>query len=113
MGVIQKRGVLNGQHHLMTSHPLYCALAVCINHLFRRDFRIIKETVGCLGIGPIFTGLVDRRRWLLPQVIGQFLAAAVQARIAQVDLGKFFRCPGFFFTLLLVRQIVLLPASVG
>jgi hypothetical protein len=28
-------------------------------------------------------------------------------------LGKFFRCPGFFFTLLLVRQIVLLPASVG
>ena len=90
MREVEKRGVLDGQHHWMAWHPGHSALTVGRQEFARRNIRIGDETVGRFASGPIFTRLVDRRSRLLAKRISQCLAAPIQPLVLEADLGEFF-----------------------
>jgi hypothetical protein len=57
MGVVQKCGVLNGQHHFMAFHPLHGVLAMWQQNLGWPNFFVVHETIGRFAVCPIFTRL--------------------------------------------------------
>jgi hypothetical protein len=96
MRVVQKAGVLNCEHLLVLCHPLDRPLVMRGTYVLRCCFVIIEKPVGCFGVSPIFTSLVDWTVWLFDQLRSQLDASAIQTGILQFDRGKFITAPLVF-----------------
>jgi hypothetical protein len=77
-------------------HPLDCPLVMRSTYPLRCCFVVIEKPIGCLGIGPIFTSLVDRPVWLHDKLRSQVDAPLVQTGVLEFDCGKFIKAPLVF-----------------
>jgi hypothetical protein len=96
MSEVQKAGVLHGEHLLMLRHPLHRSLVMWGTYALWCGFVVVEESIGCFGISPIFTSLVDRTIGLHRKLRSQVNAAAIQTGVLEFDCGKFLKAPLVF-----------------
>jgi hypothetical protein len=96
MAEVQKTGVLDRKHLIVLRHPLDRPLVMWGAYPFRCCFVVIEKPIGCLGIGPIFTRLVDRPVWLDGKLRSQVDAPAIQTGVLKFDCSKFIKAPLVF-----------------
>ena len=92
-GIVQKTGVLDGEHPLVLRHPLDRPLVMRCSYALRCHLIVVEKSIGGLGIGPILTGSVDRPVWLHPKLHSQLATAAIQTGVLQLDSGKLIEAP--------------------
>jgi len=93
MRVVQKAGFLDCKNLLVLCHPLDCPLVMRGTYALRCGFVVIEKPIGCFGVSPIFTSLVDWTVWLHGKLPGQLNAPAIQTGVLQFDRGKFIETP--------------------
>jgi hypothetical protein len=84
MGIIQVSRVLDRQHPPVLAHPFDGPLLMRGLDAFRCRLIIVEKAIGRFGIGPIFTGLVNRTMWLHRQLHRQLAAAVIETSVLQL-----------------------------
>ncbi len=96
MGEVQKAGVLDCEYLLVLCYPLDRPLVMRGTYALRCCFVVIEKPIGCFGVSPIFTSLVDWTVWLHGKLRSQLNAPAIQTGVLQFDRGKFIKAPPAF-----------------
>ena len=87
--VAKKRRVLYRRYQFVTFHSLHCPPIVrCPDRFWLRLF-VVKKSIRCFRVRPIFASLVDWRCRLFSLGNGYFLATPIQAGIFQVNICQF------------------------
>ena len=93
MGEVQKAGVLDRKYLSVLSHSLNRPLVMRDAYALRCCLVVIEKPIGCFGVSPIFTSLVDRPVGLYRKSRSQLDAAAIQTGVLKFDGSKFFKAP--------------------
>jgi len=73
--------------------PLNRPLVMGCANTLRCYLVVVEKTIGCLGVCPIFTSLVDWPAWLHRKLHSQVAASTIQAGVLQLDGGKLVKAP--------------------
>jgi len=93
MSVVQKSGVLGREYLLVLRYPLNRPLVMRCSYALRCHFVVVEKPIGCFGICPIFTSLVDWPAGLHRKLRSQLSASAIQSGVPQLDSGKLVEAP--------------------
>jgi hypothetical protein len=93
MGVVQKAGVLDRKYLLVLRYSLHRPLMMRCSDTLWCHLVVVEKTIGCFGVCPIFTSLVDWPAWLHRKLHSQLAASPIQTGILQLDSGKLVKAP--------------------
>jgi len=96
VGIVQKAGVLHRKHLFVLRRALDRPLVMGRAYALRCCLVVIEKPIGCFGVSPIFTSLVDRPVGLHRKAHSQVDAAAIQSGVLKFDRGEFFKTPLVF-----------------